>query len=340
MIADRRVGLEGALGVLAALAALALATPARAGNPGSGKISEELTATAAAPGARGRAVVIVRDSELRLRVAARGLQRRTTHDVILDHVKIGTLTTSGRGNGRARFRSRPHDQLLGTDPRGKTIILRRADAADVLIANIPGPRDPTPGDPSDDLIRCCLPDDRGTECEDRTADECAARRGVDMGPGSCLPNPCGSSARAAGSICCVPEDGGTRCEDRTEADCVAEGGAVVSASSCTPDPCASLPPAEPEIQCCLRDDDGFECEDRTAETCAAQGGIDMGPGTCSPNPCPTGGAPGGGVRCCVPESDGGTECEVRTADECAARGGTDVGPETCEPDSCGGSARH
>jgi len=114
----------------------------------------------------------------------------------------------------------------------------------------------------------------------------------------------------------------------------------VSATSCTPDPCASLPPAEPEIRCCLRGDDGFECEDRTAETCAAQGGIDTGPGTCSPNPCPTGGAPGGGVRCCVPENGGGAECEVRTADECAARGGTDVGPETCEPDSCGGSARH
>src|SRR2546430_16470342 len=147
------------------------------------KISKKLTATAAAPGARGRAGVVVRDAGRTVRVAARGLQRSTTHDVILDRVKIGTLTTSGRGNGRARFASRPHihDQYLGTDPRGKTIILRRADAAAVLVAHIPGPHD---------LIRCCLPGDEGTECEHRAVDECAARGGVDMGAGSRLPNPC------------------------------------------------------------------------------------------------------------------------------------------------------
>src|SRR5207249_3066622 len=157
------------------------------------KISEKLTATPAAPGARGRAVVVVQDAGRTVRVAARGLQRSTTHDVILDRVKIGTLTTSGRGNGRARFASRPHahDQLLGTDPRGKTIILRRADAAAVLVAHIPRPRNPAPGDPSDDLIRCCLPDDEGTECERRAADECTARGGGDMGAGTCEPDPCG-----------------------------------------------------------------------------------------------------------------------------------------------------
>ena len=243
------------------------------------KISEKLSATAAAPRARGRAVVVVRDSGRTVRVAARGLQRSTTHDVILDRVKIGTLTTSGRGNGRARFASRPHlhDQYLGTDPRGKTIILRRADAAAVLVAHIPG---------SDDLIRCCLPGDEGTECEHRAVDECAARGGVDMGAGSCLPNPCSGSARGAGVICCVPDDRGMQCESRTEAECAARGGTAVSPTRCTTNPCAPLPPAEPEIQCCTPDNNGgAECEIRTADECAARGGTDVGAGTCAPDPC-------------------------------------------------------
>src|SRR5207302_8246667 len=111
---------ERARGAAPLVVAALLGSASAAGADGF-KISEKLTATAAAPGARGRAVVVVRDSHRTVRVAARGLQRRTTHDVILDRVKIGTLTTSGRGNGRARFRSRPHDQLLGTDPRGKTL---------------------------------------------------------------------------------------------------------------------------------------------------------------------------------------------------------------------------
>lgn len=39
-------------------------------------------------------------------------------------------------------------------------------------------------------IRCCVPDDAGPECEDRTPAECAARGGVNLGAGSCSPNPC------------------------------------------------------------------------------------------------------------------------------------------------------
>lgn len=39
-------------------------------------------------------------------------------------------------------------------------------------------------------IRCCIPDDSGPECEDRTPAECAARGGVNLGAGSCTPNPC------------------------------------------------------------------------------------------------------------------------------------------------------
>lgn len=46
----------------------------------------------------------------------------------------------------------------------------------------------SPGPDQD--IRCCVPDDRGPECEDRTPAECAARGGVNLGAGSCTPNPC------------------------------------------------------------------------------------------------------------------------------------------------------
>ena len=36
-------------------------------------------------------------------------------------------------------------------------------------------------------VVCCLPDDSGPECEDRTAAQCAAEGGVNLGAGSCLP---------------------------------------------------------------------------------------------------------------------------------------------------------
>lgn len=66
----------------------------------------------------------------------------------------------------------------------------------------PSPATPSPATPSpvptvtsspgdDDDIRCCVPDDDGPECEDRTPYECALRGGTNLGPGSCDPNPCG-----------------------------------------------------------------------------------------------------------------------------------------------------
>ena len=63
----------------------------------------------------------------------------------------------------------------------------------------PSPATPTPSTPSptvtsspgDDDIRCCVADDDGPECEDRTPSECAARGGTNLGPGSCEPDPCG-----------------------------------------------------------------------------------------------------------------------------------------------------
>jgi hypothetical protein len=332
-----RTGFTRGLALGVALAALGTATMADARH-GSGRVREDLTATSAAPtGARGRAVVRVRNEDGRLTVVAKDVGRDTTFDVILDGVKIGTLTTSGGGNGRAHFRSRPrgHDQLLGTDPRGKMLILRSADGADVLVADIPAATDPTPDDPDDDDVVCCLPDDSGEECEDRTAAECAAQGGRNLGAGSCIPNPCDAGPAPDDVVCCLPDDSATECEDRTEAECAADGGTVVGgATSCADNPCAPIPPADPDIQCCLLDDSGTECEDRTPETCAAQGGINMGPGTCTPDPC--GGVtppPEPETRCCVPD-DSGPKCEDRTAEKCAERGGTDIGSGSCDPNPC------
>jgi hypothetical protein len=44
--------------------------------------------------------------------------------------------------------------------------------------------------PANGDIQCCLPDDSGPECEDRTPAECAVEGGVNAGAGTCTPNPC------------------------------------------------------------------------------------------------------------------------------------------------------
>ena len=200
-------------------------------------------------------------------------------------VRIGTLGTNAAGNGRARFRTEPgrRDQLLGVDPRGKSVAVLDDGGAIVLGGVVPsGSLDPTD-------VRCCLPDDSGPECEDRTAAECAALGGVDLGPGSCLPNPCDAGTPpdpAADIVCCLPDDSGPECEDRTPAECSAGGGINLGAGACTPNPCPPVGPAPgDDVRCCLPDDSGPECEDRTAAECAAQGGVNIGPGSCMPNPC-------------------------------------------------------
>ena len=290
---------HGRPAMLVALAALAAGLPAEAGNGGSGRIFQPLTATTAAPAlARGKAAISVRNADGKLAIVVFRLASASTFDVILDGVRIGSLTTGSGGTGKARFRSRPrsHDQLLGTDPRGKMLLLRSSGGVDVLVADIPAPLDPTPDDPDDDDIACCLPDDEGTECEDRTAGECAAQGGMNTEMRSCLPSPCGGVPGDEGdSVCCLPDDNGVECEDRTKAECASQHGMVVEGTSCASNPCAPIPPTNPDIQCCLPDDAGFECEDRTPETCAAQGGKEVGTGACTPDACSgLGSASGGG----------------------------------------------
>ena len=44
-------------------------------------------------------------------------------------------------------------------------------------------------EPSED-IQCCKPDDGVTVCDEESPDECTADQGVNMGAGTCDPNPC------------------------------------------------------------------------------------------------------------------------------------------------------
>ena len=259
------------------------------------KIRQELTPVAD-QNARGQVRLLLRsDSNGRFEVRAQGLDPNASYEVIVAGVKVGTLTTTGGGVGRVRFRSRPrgHDLLLGFDPRGAAVVLRNAAGEDVLGSTIPPGA--TTGSP--DNVVCCVPDDHGSECEDRTAAECTAQGGTVSTATSCLPNPCDGAPPVEGDVvCCIPDDSGPECEDRTATECTAQGGVVVQATSCAANPCAATPPTTPDIRCCLPDDSGVECEDRTSEQCVAQGGVDMGPGSCVPNPCADagGGTPVGG----------------------------------------------
>jgi hypothetical protein len=61
---------------------------------------------------------------------------------------------------------------------------------------------------------------------------------VDLGAGSCLPDPCAGSTAAGGDVrCCVPDDSGPECEDRTAAECAAQRGVNIGGGACIPNPC-------------------------------------------------------------------------------------------------------
>jgi hypothetical protein len=248
------------------------------------RIKHELTPVADST-ASGSARLILRTSDNgRFEVQVRNLDAKATYEILIGGVRVGVLSTTGGGSGRVRFRSRPRgrDLLLGFDPRGQILTVRSAAGADVLVGTVPAGSTGT----SPDNVICCIPDDHGSECEDRTSAECTAQGGTVSAATSCLPNPCADAPPVAVDIvCCLPDDSGPECEDRTAAECAAQGGLAVAATTCTPNPCTATPPADAEIRCCLPDDSGTECEDRTPAQCIAQGGIDMGAGSCTPNPC-------------------------------------------------------
>lgn len=224
---------------------LLLASPVAAAT-----IRQTLTPSGVDADASGSARVKVRSqrSELRgrLTVKLQRLDAGAVFQVTVDGVPIGTVTASRAGKVRVRFDTRPssRDQLLGVDPRGRAIGIVGANGV-VLSATLPADGQIGGAD-----TRCCLPDGGGdgpAECEDRTPAECAAQGGVDLGPGSCLPNPCGGSTPVGDDIrCCLPDGGGdgpAECEDRTPAQCAAEGGVNIGAGACSPFACeATMPP--------------------------------------------------------------------------------------------------
>jgi hypothetical protein len=150
----------------------------------------------------------------------------------------------------------------------------------------------TPQNP--ETIQCCLTGgDSGeseAECEDRTPDRCMAQGGINMGAGTCHPNPCSPTPTGDQIRCCLSSDSGhVECEQRTADQCMAQGGTNAGAGSCDEHPCAASPAPTPQpdkIRCCVSSDGHeTECEQRTADECTAHGGMNLGAGSCDPNPC-------------------------------------------------------
>src|SRR5262249_25744190 len=194
-----------------------------------------LVPSGAEPRARGKVLMSLREGanglDAKLEIVVRRLDRRATFEVVLQGVRIGTIATRGNGNGRARFRNRPHhrDQRLGPAPRGGVPPLGKPSGTDILATLLPG----RSSDP--DHVQCCVAG--GSRCASLTGEECAAGGGVDRGAGSCLPDPCASPASSPPVTCCVPDTDGPTCEIDAEPDCAASSGIVVDGGTCTPDPC-------------------------------------------------------------------------------------------------------
>src|SRR5438874_5735983 len=186
-----RVSLKRRLIRVAAAVALLLAAP----SPGVGATRASQTPAARSPDSRAQGEARVAVPRVRkgldgvLVVLVRKLEPRTTYEIVVQGVRIGTLTTNGAGRGRARFRTHPRrgDQLLGVDPRGKRVAVHALTGLDSLKGIVPG-REGNAGD----HIRCCVPGggDQTPECDTVSANECNDKGGSSMGGGSCMPNPC------------------------------------------------------------------------------------------------------------------------------------------------------
>ncbi len=271
--------------------ALSMAGPVRAS---AMHVRKNLTATTKAPDARGHATLVVQGSKGSLDVRGHGLDGDSTFEVIVDTVRIGTLTTDGNGTGKARFTTSAHgqDQLLGTDPSGKLLEVRDEEGDDVLETEMP--EDTQPGD-----TQCCVSDGDETECEVMSPDACTAAGGTDAGAGSCMPDPCSTTpgTEEADNIqCCKAQhdQNGPECELASATECADKGGTNVGAGTCDPDPCSATPPADGEIACCVPDgeadagasgDGGAHCERTTSDACDALGGTSNGDVACDPDPC-------------------------------------------------------
>jgi hypothetical protein len=263
------------------------------------RVKETLSSTSAAPGARGKVKFLIKSSsKAKLTIAASKLAGGRVYDLLVAGVKVGTITTSTGGSGRASFRAVPgaRDALLGFDPRGDQMTVRdQEDGDDVLVGDIPS------DDPAS--VACCLSeddDDGEMECEDLSTEECTAAGGTPQAVDSCLPDPCATDAPESEElVCCTNEthddESEAECEDvASEAECAGIGGTIVQAGSCDEDPCNGTAPADRTACCVPDDDDGGEidCEVLSTPACVARGGSVIGSGaaaaTCSGDPCGTG----------------------------------------------------
>src|SRR5262245_17769815 len=303
--------------VLAAL--LAFVVPPCAGAKSHGKGT--LTATSAAPDARGRATLALKTaSKGRFRVAARGLARKASFDLLVGGIKVGSFTTNAAGSGKIKLSTHPKgaETLLGVDPRGKSIVVRDEHGADDLDGDLADDDDSSSG-----AFVCCRADDDsdhgsdedsdsdGAECDMETPDECAAEGGTMLfGLDTCIPNPCGDEPPDDEVVCCFPGsvtgalvdgEGEPDCEDTGAQECALTGGVVVEADSCDPNPCAAVPPSD-VTACCIPEEsedgdddhqgDESECEVVTFEQCSALGGTATDATSCDDDPCGDDGSSG------------------------------------------------
>jgi hypothetical protein len=276
-------------------AAVLAATVVGAPRAHAGHVKTTLDPTAAAPTAKGTATVSTHNAKGKFVVSGRHLTPNKSFHIRVAGVPIGTMTTSGKGSGKASFSTNPRGKVqpLGVDPRGKSIAVNEDDQGEDELDGDMG--DDEPGNNA-----CCLTDDDGTECEDLNATDCTNAGGQPSTAASCVPNPCGNSAGGAFIACCDNEDEGeAECELRTATACSDEGGVVTTATSCSPDPCVSTPPQT--TRCCVSEDSdesgdaeggdsGSECEQLTPQHCVDAGGKDIGAGSCEGDPCAS---PGG-----------------------------------------------
>jgi hypothetical protein len=289
---------------------------------------DDCAPTVADPDAEGKAVARIRPSSGKLKIRARELEAAREFRITVNGVQIGSMTTNSKGRGRARFSSKPgsKDQLLGVDPRGETVTVGDEEGEDVLECDISEDDEMEP-----DGIRCCLPHEDESECEHLTAAHCAAEGGVDVGPGSCFPDPCEDDPPSGDPVrCCFPHEDGAQCLELNAELCSHEDGISLGAGSCDPNPCP--PPVDESVRCCLEHENEAICLKLSAEHCTAEGGASLGAGTCSPNPCEQPPPP---PRCCL-VIEGESVCEDLAPEHCAEEGGSAIGPGSCEPNPCGG----
>jgi hypothetical protein len=201
-----------AIPVSAVIVGLILLAPHSAAQARSRKapVTGQIRATAADPDAGGNFQENVEDGlpdgsgniKGALAVMAHKLAPKTTFGVNVGGTRIGVLRTNSLGSGMAMFRTKvgrgpsSRVQKLSVDPRGKLIALTSPAGDEVLQGEVSDPT--TPGG-----TQCCLDihDQNGDQqgCDSLLPAECAAAGGIDMGPGTCEPDPCPNTGPNDGS---------------------------------------------------------------------------------------------------------------------------------------------